>query len=251
MQVEQLIDVVAATCRSWGESPQACEMIVSKDDVQNLPNLQFRYNDNPESAENWFSIELRYFNQEVTKADIETYLGRLPEGRKFKEKVIVSTKGFTQEASILASMEKIWLSHFAEDSKTPGKYGYLIPRVSKHDIKTPMEISAQKWNVIHYDIERSGWNYMRGKPPVDAIIKDKDGNKICDFISLEFGLEKKDSISYFDYTYDFPDCTLVIGEEDPIPLESITYRYYTSLREVKGENMLDALCETLSIYIFG
>ena len=249
--MENLDLKVAEFCKAWCDNPQDCEMEICQDKTLQKPNLLFRFTDHAINLDNWYIVELRTFNQKVTVRDIEAFILAIPADRTIKEKVIVSTKGITEDAAILASQHQIWLSHLAASQDNPNRYGYLLARVTRHEIQSSKTLSQAHWQELHRKLEESGFGFMRGTPTTKAEVLDKAGEKICDFTSLQLALPLDSPSEPVSYQYPLPDCYLATTGMERIPIDAIRFHYTTELRAVEGTNRLDALNELLINYIFG
>ncbi|MDX1957420.1 MAG: hypothetical protein SFU98_02550 [Leptospiraceae bacterium] len=151
------------------------------------------------------------------------------------------------DAALLANQNKIWICHFFEQNK----FGYLVNRIYNHEIQANINLSQAEWQKSHSKIEESGSDFMRGSSNIHALILDEKLQKKYDFKNLEFALPFDLSSKNLFYTFELPNYYLKITDLENIPIFAINFRYYTELKEVNSDNLVQALGEVLSIYILG
>jgi hypothetical protein len=230
----------------WCAEENHLDLQIADDDDFSKPHLWLRFLEDPMEFNKWYAIELRHLNEEIDSHKVQHFVHTLPEKHTIVEKIMVSKEGFTQAAIVLAGQHGVRCLNFAKDDKD--YYGYLVPVVSSQTVDSPDVLSQREWQQIHTRLEDS----RRKGAAVKAVISDPNSDQSYTWDSLEGALP---IVTPYETTsthaYEFPKHRLLVTGFDPLPIERVKFKYFTTFRILDGREEGEALAELLELVVFG
>lgn len=237
--MNEILTHIEQWCKEWTDKPGDYELIIQDTDTQKAVMLRMMY-----APDDWYWINSATYEKIITEEDIRKIIAENIADKLLRLKLLITTKGFTQQAGILASQHNIIIAFLAFPTATYTSFSYRIPIINQYHIQTQQKLNEQEWQHIHFVIAESKRGYEK------AVILNTEKNKIYDFKDLEAGLSLDDfSGNNIAFNYDMPGYFLVLNDKS-IAINGIGFNYFTELKNLNTNNEAAALKNLLELYIF-
>lgn len=239
--MSEFIEALKPELYNWCEEDHQLDLQVAEEEDFSKPHLWLRFLDDPMDFHLWHGVELRHLNKEIDSHMVQHFDNTLPKGQTIVNKIMVSKVGFTQAAIVMAGQLGVQCINFAQDAQS-GYYGYLVPVVSSQTIDSPEVLSQREWQQIHQKLEESCHKHSK----IEALVVDPQTDQQYTWANLEGALPVITPYETTDsYVYDFHQHRLQVTGFDPLPIEKVTFKYFTAFRVLDGREEAEAVAELL------
>lgn len=226
---------------SWCDEEHHVDIQIAEEEDFSKPHIWLRFLHDPMDFNKWHAIELRHLEEQIDSDKVQHFVNTLPQGQTIVNKIMISKKGATQAATVLAGQHGVRMVTFAQNPPST-YYGYLEPVVKSQTIDTPKILSQREWQRIHQCLEES----KTINSTIKALIVDPQSEQKYTWNSLELALPIVTPYeTVAQYVYDFPKHHLQITGEETLLIERITFKYTTSFRTLDAREEIEALAEVL------
>lgn len=226
--------------QEWFDLPQHLDLIIAPEGDYSKPHGQVRFLDEIDEFHKWHWLELRHLHRDITTDEVQAFVDTFPEKRPPIHRLMITTKGYTQTATVLAQQHGVHCILVAYDALRRD-YGYLKPNITVQNIKTVRQLSQREWNKIHDRL-----NDSLTDPEVEAVLKSDQGFPSYHWHHLRNALpisEPYDKVE--DYSYDLPGYCLQVTDLDELAIEGVSFRYSTTFHILEGDNEAEAVADLL------